>query len=341
MSDIADRTGVSQATVSLVLNHAQGTRISAVTRNRVLAAALELGYQKLAQPHDTGRVIGLLINELTTSQHVAGLLEGVRDEAAANDCLVTVISTQGTPEVEGEALDYLMARPLIGIIYATLLTQAVKPPDKLRDVPTVLLNCHAVKDHYTSVVPGDVSGGFTATSALIDAGHSRIAMINGEDWIEASRDRLKGYRQALTTHDIPIDAKLILSGGWTLASGREQTHKLLDLHSPPTAIFCYCDRMALGAYEAVLSRGLKIPEDISIVGFDDEIFAADMAPPLTTIVLPHDAMARWAVSRLLESSNSPTASQKHRKMKMECELVMRGSVATRSLLDSRERRSVK
>ena len=79
-------------------------------------------------------------------------------------------------------------------------------------------------------------------------------MINGEDWIEASHDRLLGYRQALTTHDVAVDPTLIVSGGWTLASGREQAHRLLDLPNPPTAMFCYCDRMALGAYEAVLSR---------------------------------------------------------------------------------------
>lgn len=327
MSDVARRVGVSQATVSLVLNNAPGTRISPVTRARVLAAARNLGYQKVAHPHEPGRVIGLLINDLTTTQHAASLLEGARDEAAASDCLVTVISTQGTPEVEAEALDYLMGRPLVGVIYASLLTQAVDPPERLRDVVTVLLNCHSVKDAYPSIVPGDVAGGFAVASALLEAGHKRVAMINGEDWIEASRDRLQGYRQALTTYDLAVDPALIVSGGWTLANGREQANRLLDLPNPPTAIFCYCDRMALGAYDAVNSRGLKIPDDVSIVGFDDESFAADMAPPLTTVVLPHEEMARWAVSRLLEMSRLPATAHVFRQTKMECRVVVRDSVA--------------
>ena len=152
-------------------------------------------------------------------------------------------------------------------------------------------------------------------------------MINGEDWIEASHDRLLGYRQALTTHDVAVDPALIVSGGWTLASGREQAHRLLDLPNPPTAMFCYCDRMALGAYEAVLSRGLKIPDDISIVGYGDESFAADMHPALTTVVLPHEEMARWAVLRLLQPTLSTSENARPMKLKMECKLVGRGSIA--------------
>lgn len=327
MSDVAARVGVSQATVSLVINNAPGTRISVLTRERVLAVARELGYEKLPQPHRPGRVIGLLINELTTSQHAAGFLETVRDEAAAHDCLVAAFATGGVPEIEAEALDYLAARPLVGVIYTALLTQAVNPPERLSDVPAVLLNCHAAGNRFPSVVPGDVSGGFAATCALLDAGHRRVAMINGEDWIEAARDRLQGYRQALTTHDIPIDPTLIVSGGWTLKSGREQANRLLDLADPPTAIFCYCDRMAVGAYEAIQARGLRIPDDVSVVGFDNEsYFAADMLPALTTVTLPHEDMARWAVSQLLDQAGAKPEPAKHRKLKMECRLVARQSV---------------
>ncbi len=329
MSDIARVVGVSQATVSLVLNDAPGTRISAVRRKRVLEVAEELGYRKLSQPHQPGRVIGLMINELTTSQHAASLLEGAREEAAARDCLLAVMPTLSVPQIENDALDYLSKRPLVGIIYATLLTQAVKPPNRLTDIPTVLLNCHCVHSRLTSVVPGDVVGGFTATSVLLEAGHRRVAMINGEDWIQASCDRLQGYRQALVTHDVPIDPSLIVSGGWTMRSGRDQTHRLLDLPNPPTAIFCYCDRMALGAYEAVRARGLRIPRDVSIVGFDDEPFAADMAPPLTTLVLPHEDMARWAVSQLFEDPSMSRGSPQ--RLKLECRLVERQSVHRRSI----------
>ncbi len=326
MTDIATRVGVSQATVSLVLNGAPGTRISAATREKVLNAAREVGYQRIPHSEAGRRVIGLIINELTTSQHVATLFEGTRDEATRNDCLLSIYVTEGDPEIEEAALDYLLSRPLIGVIYATLLTQGVNPPDRLQDTPTVLLNCHHAKSLYPSVVPGDVAGGFAATTALLVAGHRRIAMINGEDWIEASRDRVQGYRQALISHDIAVDPSLICSGGWNQGSGREHAHALLDLPSPPTAIFCYCDRMAVGVYEAIKSRGLRIPEDISVVGFDDENFARDMDPPLTTLALPHEAMGRWAVARLLDPKQDSGAERKFRKLKMECPLVVRESI---------------
>lgn len=324
MSDIARVVGVSQATVSLVLNDAPSTRISPLRRRRVLEVAEELGYRKLPQSHRLGGVIGFLINELVTSQHAASLLEGARDEAAAHGCVLAVMPTQGVPQIENDALNYLSKRSLVGVVYATLLTQTVKPPDRLADMPAVLLNCHSPHGRLASVVPGDVVGAFTATSVLLAAGHRRVAMINGENWIEASRDRLQGYRQALTTHDIPVDPALIVSGGWTMRSGHDQADRLLDLLNPPTAIFCYCDRMALGAYDAVRSRGLRIPEDVSIVGFDDEAFAADMAPPLTTMLLPHENMARWAVAHLFETSTRSRG--RHPKMKMECPLIERQSV---------------
>lgn len=329
MSDIAARLGISQASVSLVLNDAPGTRISRITRERVWAVAAELGYEKASRSAGGNGVIGFLINDLTTTPHLGSLLEGARDEAAENGCLLSVFSTQGDARTEVEVLDHLASRPLVGILYACLITQAVQPPARLQHTPTVLLNCHATMDPFPSVVPGDVAGGFSATAALLEAGHRRIAMINGEDWIEAARDRLQGYRQALTTYDVAVDPRLVLSGGWTLASGREQTLRLLDLATRPDAIFCFCDRMALGAYEAVRERGLRIPADISVVGFDNEIFALDMSPPLTTLELPNDQMARWAVRRLLELSGDASADHRFRKMKMECNLISRNSVARR------------
>lgn len=326
MTEIATRAGVSQATVSLVLNGAPGTRISPATRDKVMSVAREIGYRRMPHSETSQGVIGVLINEMTTSQHLASLLEGIRDEAALYDCLTTVMPTQSDPEIEATAINYLRSRPLLGVIYTTLLTQSVTPPDHLREVRTVLLNCHCPKPIYPSVVPGDVSGGYAATATLLEAGHRRVAMINGEDWIEASRDRLLGYRQALATYDIAPDPKLIRSGGWTQGSCRAHTHALLDLPSPPTALFCYCDRMAMGAYEAIKARGLRIPEDISVVGFDNETYAEEMDPPLTTLVLPHDEMARWAVARLLD--REPTSNErKYRKLKMECTLIKRESVA--------------
>lgn len=331
MTDIAMAVGVSQATVSLVMNNAPTTRISAVTREKVLQVARDLGYEKIHRPDSPGGIVGMLINGLMSSQLSAALIEGARSEAAETDHLLVAIPTFGDPDVEDAAIEYLTSRPLAGVIYARVITQAIDPPKRLKDIPSVFLNCYPANGHLASVVPADVAGGFTATSALLEAGHRRVAMINGEEWIEAGRDRETGYRQALATYDIAPDPHLIRSGGWTMDSGRDQMSALLDLPEPPTAVFCYCDRMALGAYDAIKARNLRIPEDVSVVGFDDEVFAKEMDPPLTTIVLPHEAMGRWAVSTLLDNASGLTAAKKFRKVKIECELVERKSISARKM----------
>jgi LacI family transcriptional regulator len=170
MAEIARRVGVSQATVSLVLGRAPGARISQATQDRVVAAARELGYRRLPVPHGACRVVALMIDDLTTSQHVGPLIEGARDEAAAHGCLLLVIPTNGSPDGEAAAWEVLSERPTLGVIYATLLTRTVTPPAFLRGLPTVLLNCHAPGDPHPTVVPGDVAGGFAATSHLLKPG---------------------------------------------------------------------------------------------------------------------------------------------------------------------------
>jgi LacI family transcriptional regulator len=189
------------------------------------------------------------------------------------------------------------------------------------------VNCYENHRRHPSVVPGDIAGGHAATEALLKAGHRRIAHLKGEDWIEAARDREKGYRQALTTWDVPVDEDLVLMGGWTVNGGRELTLKLLDRKDPPTAIFCFNDRMAVGAYDAIKSRGLRVPEDISVVGFDDEDLASYLVPPLSTVLLPHDEMARWAVGALLDHNEGISSHRTTQKIKLECPFVERGSIA--------------
>lgn len=199
-------------------------------------------------------------------------------------------------------------------------------PSKLVNYPTVLLNCHQQRSEFSSIIPGDYSGGFSATEALIKAGHRRIAMIDaGRHRLEAARDRLSGYRQALTTYDIAVDPELVLSEAWSLDLWRDKMLQLLDLPSPPTAVFCFSDRVAMGAYDAIRMRGLKIPDDISVVGFDDESFARKILPPLTTLKLPREDTGRWAVAELLEKVAKPKKPPV--RLKMECQLIRRGSIA--------------
>jgi LacI family transcriptional regulator len=327
MSDVAAACGVSQATVSLVLNNAPGTRISAATREAVNAKASELGYRRGGRAVERRPLVAMLINDVTCSPHVAGLIDGVSEAANELGLLVSVVPTAGDEAVEAAAFGHLGAVGVGGVIYARLITQEVAVPRRLFDGPLVLLNCYAARDSLPSVVPGDVAAGLTATLALLDAGHRRIAFIGGEDSIEASRERLKGYRHALAMRDVPADPVLVVKGGWTIASGYAAFKRLRQLPDPPTAVFCFCDRTALGVYNAAGELGLRIPRDLSVVGFDNEAFTADMLPPLTTMELPHADMARQAVEELHRMMLLPGSRPRHPRMKFDCPLIPRASVA--------------
>lgn len=327
MRDIAVACGVSQATVSLVLGNAPGTRISAATREAVVAKAAELGYHRGVRAVERRPVIGMLINEVTSTPHVAELIDGVAEAANEAGLLVSVLHTAGDEAAEAAALDHLAAVGAAGVIYARLVTQEVVPPLRLADRPAVLLNCTAPGDPYPSVVPGDLAAGLTATLALLDAGHRRIAFVGGEDAMVAPRERLKGYRRALAMRDLPADPALVVKESWRISGGYAALKRLRELPDPPTAVFCYCDRSALGVYNAATELGLSIPRDLSVIGFDNESFTADMLPPLTTMELPHEDMARQAVEALHRMILLPGARPRHPRMKFDCPLVARRSVA--------------
>ncbi|HVG46830.1 MAG TPA: LacI family DNA-binding transcriptional regulator [Rubellimicrobium sp.] len=331
MTDIAAACGVSQATVSLVLNNAPGTRISLATREAVQQKAREMGYSRARRAAERQPFVAMLINDVTCSPHVAGLIEGISEAANELGMLVSVIPTLGDEAVEAAALEHPAAVGAAGIIYARLITQEVVLPPSLGSRPTVLLNCYASGDPFPSIVPGDIAAGLTATLALIDAGHRRIAFIGGEDTLEASRERLRGYKRALAMRDIPADPALVIKGSWTIAGGHAALLRLRYLADPPTAVFCFCDRTAVGVYAAARELGLRIPGDLSVVGFDNEAFTADMAPPLTTMELPHADMARHAVEELHRMMMIPGTRPRYPRMKFDCPLIERASVAAPGL----------
>jgi LacI family transcriptional regulator len=173
-------------------------------------------------------------------------------------------------------------------------------------------------------VPGEVGGGHAATDLLIDAGHRRIGYVNGEASMEASRHRFRGYRQALATADLPFDPDLVREGNWQPLSGYEAARDLMRLKRPPTAIFCANDLMAVGCYEALHELGLRIPDDVAVMGYDDREIAQHLHPPLTTVLLPHFEMGSIAAEMLLDAASGSTG--RPRQIKVECPIVRRGSV---------------
>lgn len=333
MMDVAAAAGVSQTTVSLVLNDIVEARLSASTRQRVREAARRLGYTRPGHtPAPVARAgatsLAFVCDDISTDPWCALQLDAVREAAWAQGMTVTAGVSRGDPALESELIERMLAGDPAGLIYATVLTRHVRPLPAFQRVPTVLVNCYVPDHALTAVVPGELLGGYVATRRLIEAGHRRIGHIHGQSWTDPARDRLRGYRRALAEADILYDPALVLPGNWEPPTGFVHTMTLMDLPDPPTAIFLASDMMAVGAYDALKERGLRIPEDVSVVGYDDREIAQFMRPGLTTVVLPHSDMGRQAVEALAEGLVRTGGRQP--QIKVECSLVERASVGAPS-----------
>jgi LacI family transcriptional regulator len=306
MTDVARLAGVSQSSVSLVLNQMAGARIADSTRERVMKAAQDLGYalpggRQIQRPNPERNVIAYLVDEISTSPHPVISLDGARDAGWESGYLVAAHVTRSNQELEAATIDAIKRDPsIVGILYSTIFTRHVKLPEALNGIPTVLLNCYADDRRFPSILPGEVAGAFTATQHLINKGHRRIGFINGEAWMDAAADRLKGFRQALATADIAFDQSLFREGDWLPLRGYQLALELLRLPQPPTAIFCANDLMALGAIEAAGELGMRVPFDVSVMGYDDQELARYTHPPLSTLVLPSYEMGRRALELLVD-----------------------------------------
>ena len=307
MTDVARIAGVSQSSVSLVLNQMTGSRISAETQQRVIDAARQIGYElpairrETVTPSAERTTIAYLVDEISTSPHPVVNLDGARDFAFGQGFLVAAHVTRSNPELEAATIAAIKSdRSVIGVIYSTIFTRRVTLPKELDDFPSVLLNCYAEPRKHVSILPGEVAGGFAATHHLTELGHRRIGFINGEPWMDASVDRLKGYRQALATADIAFDERLVRNGDWLPLTGYHHAFDLLGADDPPSAIFCGNDLMAIGVLEAASEMGLKVPGDVSVMGYDDQELARYTHPPLSTLVLPNYEMGQRAAEALLD-----------------------------------------
>jgi len=330
MVDVAKLAGVSQATVSMVLNETGGTRVTEKTRKLVREAAESLGYRVwMRNPVGSGglQAVGFIIDDYTSNPIVNKAIDSARQLAWENGAVLVVLPTQNDERLRASALELLFAHRVVGLIFAAFFTREYSLPQKLSAVPMVLINCYTKGDQAPAILPAHALGAETAVNHLIAAGHRRIAFINGETWMEASKDRLRGYRRGLKDAGIAFDETLVRSGNWSLSGGHDCTRALLALPEPPTAIFCASDEMAIGCYEAIKEAGLSIPGDISVVGFDDHPSARHLEPPLTTILVPHEDMGRRAVTHLYaKRDNENRSGIVSGRLQIDCPLVERASV---------------
>ncbi|PRB40584.1 LacI family transcriptional regulator [Arthrobacter sp. MYb23] len=339
IKDVAVAAGVSVTTVSHVLNEVSYARISSETRDKVKTAAEELGYgpNRLAQALRTQRtgMLGLVSEEIATTPHAGRIILGADEAAKARGYNLMIINTPGSASLESRQADVqaLLERRVDGILYATMYHRNVELPENLGSVPSVLVDSVAIGGNITAVVPDEDGGARAAVGALLDAGHTRIAFLNNTDDVPATRQRLQAFRAMLTEAGLDGDAAPVESEISEVQGGYEAAKRILsrdDRAHMPTALFCYNDRMAMGAYRAAAELGLSIPADLSVVGFDDqELIAANLYPGLTTVALPHYEMGAWATEHLIdaiEGKDDLSLMALHPTI-LGCPLVSRESVA--------------
>ena len=331
MQDVADKADVSRTTVSFVLNDVPNSNIPKVTKERVWAAVKELNYRPNAIARglrsQRTQTIGFISDEIATTPHAGRTIQGAQDLAWKHENLIMLVNTGGDEDMKEAAVNMLLDRRVDGLIYATMYHRECHPPDAIYQVPSVLLDCYVADRSLPSIVPDEMTGGYEATKLLIEEGHIRIGFVNNVDAIPATHDRLLGYKRALEEHNLSFDESLVSVAICDQTGGYDATMKLMQRSDRPTALFCFNDRMAMGAYDALRKLGLAIPDDVAVVGYDNqEIIAAHLYPSLTTMALPHYDMGQWAVSYLLDLINNPDQTLETAvQHKIRCPLVRRQS----------------
>ncbi|GAA1778760.1 LacI family DNA-binding transcriptional regulator [Pseudarthrobacter sulfonivorans] len=336
IKEVAVAAGVSVTTVSHVLNDVSYARISAETRDKVKSAAEHLGYgpNRLAQALRTQRtgMLGLVSEDIATTPHAGRIILGADEAARARGYNLMIINTSGSasPESRDADVEALLERRVDGILYATMYHRHVQLPVNLGSVPAVLVDSVSTSGSITAVVPDEEGGARAAVEILLAAGHTRIGFLNNTDDVPATRDRLHGFRATLTEAGLDGDAAPVESELSEVQGGYEAARRMLGRDDRPTGLFCYNDRMAMGAYRAAAELGLSIPGDLSVVGFDDqELIAANLYPGLTTVALPHYEMGAWAAENLIDAIEGKTdlALMALHPTILDCPLVARDSVA--------------
>ncbi|GAB5077148.1 LacI family DNA-binding transcriptional regulator [Arthrobacter sp. AD-310] len=339
IKDVARAAGVSVTTVSHVLNDVAYARVSPETKEKVRAVAEELGYgpNRLAQALRTQRtgMIGLVSEDIATTPHAGRIILGADEAARDRGYNLMIINTSAAASLDSRTADVgaLLERRVDGILYATMYHRSVELPANLDSVPSVLVDSVSTGGNITAVVPDEEGGARTAVSALLKAGHTRIGFLNNTDDVPATRLRLKGFRAALAEAGLDGGAAPVESAPSEVQDGYEAARRILGgtgRADRPSALFCYNDRMAMGAYRAAAELGLRIPEDLSVVGFDDQqLIAANLHPGLTTVALPHYEMGAWAARQLIDAieGKADLARMARQPTLLDCPLVPRDSVA--------------
>lgn len=335
LRDLARQVGVHPSTVSRVLSGDPAARLSQATRARILHLAAATGYRpnRLARSLKIQRthILGMLIPDIT-NPFFSGLLRAVEDAAGAAGYNVILCNTDDSGARFEQHLRVLVEGHLDGLLIATA-RRSDPPIDGLRarGMPYVLVNRRRDDPDDSWVVSDDRHGVRLAVAHLASLGHRRIAHIAGVAGISTAAARQAAFREAMAEHGLPVDERLVVGdGGFTEAAGERGMARLLTVLAArrPTALFAANDLAALGAIAAARAAGLRVPEDLSVVGYNDIPLARQIEPRLTTVRVPLYEMGRLAAETLIRRlGGRPGPDEKPEHVVLPVELVVRGSTA--------------
>ncbi len=335
IKDVARVAGVSHPTVSRALRNSP--LVSRKTAERIREIATAMGYwpDAVARGLVTRRTgtIGVVVTTIS-DPFIGEVVSGIEDTANDHGYSVFLANSNADPTREIRVVQSFQQRRVDGILVAASRVGALYVPmlGQLK-VPIVLINNQHPDEFVHSVVIDNISASISAVKHLVQLGHGRIAYIGDQYGFQSDTERCGGYRQALAAADIPFASELVVHGDGKPEGGLRAMERLLALPVPPTAVFCYNDMSAFGALRAIRSHGLRVPEDISLVGFDDLLITSYVEPPLTTIRQPKRTMGRMAMEILLKLfSGEPCESN----IRIDGELIVRDSTAAPSPIAAAE-----
>jgi LacI family transcriptional regulator len=329
--EVAERANVSVTTVSHVINETRF--VSDALRERVHRAMDELGYQPnvLARSLRRGRThtLGLILPD-SANPFFAEIGRSIEDCAFEQGYSLILCNTEGNLDRERIYIQLLSRRQVDGIIIVAAGDRANSLDSSLEvKLPLVLVDRNLPGVHIDAVLIDNREGGYSATRHLIDHGHRRIGCITGPTYLTPSAERVAGYSDALVEAGLQCDEELLQPGDFHPESGRLAAREFLNLAQPPTAIFTCNDLMAIGALRAAEERGLRVPDDLAVVGFDDIELATYTAPPLSTIAQPKKELGELAIRLLLDRILKKPSSPRYEVLRPK--LIIRQSCGDHSI----------
>ncbi|WP_231563064.1 LacI family DNA-binding transcriptional regulator [Microbacterium mangrovi] len=304
---MAKLAGLSKAAVSLILNERPGTRLSDDAVARARAAAQSLGYRPnpAARSLRSGktRTIGFISDQVTITRFASSMVRGAVRTARKDGHAVLIAETGDGPTQLTDAVQEMSDRRVDGILVGLMVARMITVPPPRHDIPVVVVN-GITPDGMPSILPDEYTAGRRVANVLLDAGHRSIGFIADLPTVAVDlrrsatiARRVAGIRDALQARRVtPVES---IAEGWSTELGYAEAHRMMDSHPGLTSIIAATDGVALGIYQALGERGLRIPEDVSVVSFDDEDLAALVRPALTTARLPYEDMASRGIEMLL------------------------------------------